>query len=136
MGVFHIAGHGEFQWNRNEFTLAEGVALEQATGKLFDELVILYNAKRRLGAAAFAWLAMRRHGKHVPWREFFEGLPIDGIRETADDEVAPEGQAEDQVDGQEDAPADPPARAAAKPAAARPRRPSASERKKAASQTK
>lgn len=123
MAVFHVAGHGDFQWDRHEFTLAEGIALEDATGRLFDELVTLYNAQRRAGAAAFAWLAMRRNGVNVPFREFVAGLTVSSLRESFDDETpADQGAGADGDEGQAadtgGDPADPPAR----PAAARARR--------------
>lgn len=117
MAVFHIADQGEFPWDRTAVTLAEGIALEDATGRLYDELVTLYNARRRQGVAAFAWLALRRHGRDVPWREFLAGLDVNGLRESFADEVRVEDQAPAEGAG-EDVPADPPKR----PAAARTRR--------------
>lgn len=129
MAVFHIAGRGDFPWERDKVTLSEGIAMEQATGKLFDELVLLYNAKRRLGAAAFAWLAMRRNGVRVAFTEFADGLQVGDIQETFEDETPV-----DEPAGEESTPADPPAGAAAKPAAQK--RPPASARKKAGSPRK
>lgn len=126
MGTFHVAGHGDFQWDRSKIMLAEGVALEEATGRLIDDLVLQYNARRRLGVAAFAWLAMRRNNHEVPWREFFEGLEIDSVQESFADEVAATTESPAEV------PADPPAG----PAAAARRAKSARAPRKAASKRK